>query len=132
MKNLIKTFFLIFIFFFSISGNNYIYADQENVIGFGVQSEIPQGIRFNIELNNYENIQDIQVKFKIDGRKSFQYEYLKLPKGNESIDHFFSTLQSSRYMPPGSKIEYYFEIFNKDGSSFRTEKQYDEIGRAHV
>ena len=99
MKNLIKTFFIIFIFFFFISGNNYIYADQENVIGFGVQSEIPQGIRFNIELNNYENIQDIQVKFKIDGRKSFQYEYLKLPKGNESIDHFFSTLQSSRYMP---------------------------------
>ena len=127
MKNLIKTFFLIFIFFFSISGNNYIYADQENVIGFGVQSEIPQGIRFNIELNDYENIQDIQVKFKIDGRKSFQYEYLKLPKGNESIDHFFSTLQSSRYMPPGSKIEYYFEIFNKDGSSFKTEKKYDVL-----
>ena len=47
MKNLIKAFFLTFIFFFSISGNNYIYADQENVIGFGVQSEIPQGIRFN-------------------------------------------------------------------------------------
>ena len=127
MKNLIKTFFIIFILFLSVSGSKYIYADQENVIDFGVQSEIPEGIRFNIELTNYEDIQDIQVKFKIDGRKSFQYEYLNLPKENESIEHFFSTLQSSRYMPPGSKIEYYFEIFNKDGSTFRTEKKYDVL-----
>ena len=92
-------------FLFSISNSKFIYADQENVKNFGIQSEIPQGIRFNIELNDYENVQDIQVKFKIDGRRSFQYEYLKLPKENDSyIEHFFSTLQSSRYMPPGSKI----------------------------
>ena len=126
MKKYIKTFFVIFVFLFSISNSKYIYADQENVKNFGIQSEIPQGIRFNIELNDYENVQDIQVKFKIDGRRSFQYEYLKLPKENDSyIEHFFSTLQSSRYMPPGSKIEYYFEIFNKDGTSFKTEKKYD-------
>ena len=30
-------------------------------------------------------------------------------------------------MPPGSKIEYYFEIFNKDGTSFKTEKKYDVL-----
>ena len=117
-----------FVLFLSIPDINFIYADQENVKDFGVQSEIPQGIRFNIELFDYENIQDIQVKFKIDGRRSFQYEYLKLPKENDNyIEHFFSTLQSSRYMPPGSKIEYYFEIFNKDGSSFKTQKKYDVL-----
>ena len=79
-----------FVLFFSIPDINFIYADQENVKDFGVQSEIPQGIRFNIELFDYENIQDIQVKFKIDGRRSFQYEYLKLPKENDNyIEHFF-------------------------------------------
>tara|TARA_B100000941_G_scaffold290875_1_gene275497 strand:+ start:3261 stop:4529 length:1269 start_codon:yes stop_codon:yes gene_type:complete len=125
MKNLIKTFFILSFLILAVSSNKFIYADQGNVKFFDIQSQIPQGIRFNIELIDYENVEDIQVKFKIDGRKSFQYEYLKLPEENTSVEHFFSTLQSSRYMPPGSKIEYYFEIFNKDGSSYRTEKKYD-------
>ena len=51
MKKYIKTFFVIFVFLFSISNSKFIYADQENVKNFGIQSEIPQGIRFNIELN---------------------------------------------------------------------------------
>ena len=76
---------------------------------------------------NYDDIDDIQVKFKIDGRNSFQYEYLKMPKDNNLIEHFFSTLQSSRYIPPASKIEYYFEIFFNDGSSFKTEKKNDVL-----
>ena len=106
---------------------DFIFADQDIVKNYNVTSEIPEGIKFSIELLNYDEIDDIQVKFKIDGRNSFQYEYLKMPKDNNVIEHFFSTLQSSRYIPPGSKIEYYFEIFFNDGSSFRTEKKNDVL-----
>ena len=122
-----KLFFLIIIFSFNLVGNIYISADQEIVKDFNVTSEIPGGIRFKIELFNNSDIEDIQVKFKIEGRKSYQYEYLKLSKDNLVIEHYFSTLQSSRYMPPGSQIEYYFEIFYKDGSSVKTEKKKDVL-----
>ena len=125
MKNLIKPFLLIIIISYIFSDYNYISADQNIVKNYNVTSEIPEGIKFRIELLNYDDIDDIQVKFKIDGRNSFQYEYLKLPKDNNIIEHFFSTLQSSRYIPPASKIEYYFEIFFKDGSSIKTEKKND-------
>ena len=125
MKNLIKLFFLIIIISYNLINHNYIFADQDIVKNYNVTSEIPEGIKFSIELLNYDEIDDIQVKFKIDGRNSFQYEYLKLPKDNNLIEHFFSTLQSSRYVPPASKIEYYFEIFFKDGSTFRTEIKND-------
>ncbi|MFL2642440.1 MAG: peptidase MA family metallohydrolase [Dehalococcoidia bacterium] len=125
MKNLIKLFFLIIIISYNLINHNYIFADQDIVKNYNVTSEIPEGIKFSIELLNYDEIDDIQVKFKIDGRNSFQYEYLKLPKDNNLIEHFFSTLQSSRYVPPASKIEYYFEIFFKDGSTYRTEIKND-------
>ena len=127
MKKLMKLFFLIIIFSFNFVENIYISADQEIVKDFNVTSEIPGGIRFKIELFNNSDIEDIQVKFKIEGRKSYQYEYLKLSKDNLVIEHYFSTLQSSRYMPPGSQIEYYFEIFYKDGSSVKTEKKKDVL-----
>jgi len=122
-----KLFFLIIIFSFNFVENIYISADQEIVKDFNVTSEIPGGIRFKIELFNNSDIEDIQVKFKIEGRKSYQYEYLKLSKDNLVIEHYFSTLQSSRYMPPGSQIEYYFEIFYKDGSSVKTDKKKDVL-----
>ena len=125
MKNLIKLFFLFIIISYNLINHNYIFADQDIVKNYNVTSEIPEGIKFSIELLNYDEIDDIQVKFKIDGRNSFQYEYLKLPKDNNLIEHFFSTLQSSRYVPPASKIEYYFEIFFKDGSTYRTEIKND-------
>tara|TARA_B100000674_G_scaffold243583_1_gene200692 strand:- start:1074 stop:2342 length:1269 start_codon:yes stop_codon:yes gene_type:complete len=127
MKKLMKLFFLIIIFSFNFVENIYISADQEIVKDFNVTSEIPGGIRFKIELFNNSDIEDIQVKFKIEGRKSYQYEYLKLSKDNLVIEHYFSTLQSSRYMPPGSQIEYYFEIFYKDGSSVKTDKKKDVL-----
>ena len=127
MKNLIKLFFLVSIIFYNFFNYNFIFADQDIVKNYNVTSEIPEGIKFSIELLNYDDIDDIQVKFKIDGRNSFQYEYLKMPKDNNVIEHFFSTLQSSRYIPPASKIEYYFEIFFNDGSSFRTEKKNDVL-----
>ena len=127
MKNLIKLFFLVSIISYNFFNYNFIFADQDIVKNYNVTSEIPEGIKFSIELLNFDDIDDIQVKFKIDGRNSFQYEYLKMPKDNNVIEHFFSTLQSSRYIPPGSKIEYYFEIFFNDGSSFRTEKKNDVL-----
>ena len=127
MKNLIKLFFLISIISYNFLNYNFIFADQDIVKNYNVTSEIPEGIKFSIELFNYDEIDDIQVKFKIDGRNSFQYEYIKMPKDKNVIEHFFSTLQSSRYIPPASKIEYYFEIFFNDGSSFKTEKKNDVL-----
>ena len=88
MKNLIKLFFLIIIISYNFIDHNYIFADQDIVKNYNVTSEIPEGIKFSIELLNYDEIDDIQVKFKIDGRNSFQYEYLKLPKDNNLVEHF--------------------------------------------
>jgi len=116
----------LFIFLIVIFLNiNYLSADQSIVSNDSAKSLIPRGIEFNIDVLNKENIEDIQVKFKVQGRKSFQYEYLDLDNysNDKSLKYFFSTERSSRYIPPGSKLTYFFEVFFKDGTSYRTEKK---------
>ncbi|MAV14690.1 MAG: hypothetical protein CL705_02380 [Chloroflexi bacterium] len=104
---------------------NYLSADQSIVLNDSAKSFIPKGIEFSIDLLSKESIDDIQIKFKVDGRKSYQYEYLNLDNflENESLKYFFSTERSSSYIPPGSKLTYFFEIFFKDGTSHVTEKK---------
>ena len=69
----------LFIFLIVIFLNiNYLSADQSIVSNDSAKSLIPKGIEFSIDLLTKENIEDIQVKFKVQGRKSFQYEYLDL------------------------------------------------------
>ncbi len=115
----------LFIFLIFIIYANYISADQSIIKNDAAKSLIPKGIEFSIDLLNIESIEDIQVKFKVKGRKSFQYEYLDLDNftANEPLKYFFSTQQAARYIPPGSKITYFFEIFFKDGTSYITERK---------
>ena len=112
------------IIFFSFNINN-ISADESLVNDYGVTSNIPYGIEFFIDLSSAEEIEDIQVKFKIDGRKSLQYEYLEIPKDFNSgqISHFFPTTRPESYIPPGSLLSYYFEIYFEDGSKIQTENK---------
>jgi len=115
----------LFIFLFFIIYANYISAEQSIIKNDSAKSLIPKGIEFSIDLLSIESIEDIQVKFKVKGRKSFQYEYLDLDNftANEPLKYFFSTQQAARYIPPGSKITYFFEIFFKDGTSYTTERK---------
>ena len=59
MKNLIKLFFLVTIISYNFLNHNFIFADQNIVKNYNVTSEIPEGIKFSIELLNYDEIDDI-------------------------------------------------------------------------
>ena len=122
---LFKVHFLFIFLLVFIINTNYLSADQSIVMNDSAKSLIPKGIEFSIDLLTKENIEDVQVKFKVQGRKSFQYEYLDLDdfSMNEPLKYFFSTQQASRYIPPGSKLTYFFEIFFKDGTSYSTERK---------
>jgi len=117
-------FFLIAFSFFTIN-LNVISADENIVEDFRFTSMIPEGIQFSIDVSDVSLIEDIQVKFKIDGRKTVQYEYVEIPEDLSllTLTYFFSTSKADRYIPPGSSITYYFELFFKDGTKLRTEQK---------
>ncbi len=121
--------FIVISFSFFTINSNVISADENIVEDIRFTSMIPEGIQFAIDVSDVSLIEDIQVKFKIDGRKTFQYEYVEIPEDLSllTLTYFFSTSKSDRYIPPGSFITYYFELFFKDGTKFRTEQKKDVI-----
>ena len=103
------------------------FADEGDieVLDVGAESQFPDGIKFSIKAQSSEEIDEIRVFFKKVGKKglsayrSVDFEPGKLVAG-ESI---LSSGGGSDYFPPGTRIEFSFEIRDKAGAVFRTPDQ---------
>lgn len=87
-------------------------------------SEFPEGIRFTLNANSSARIEHVQVRFSVVGRRVSQYDYIDLPKPRELAingELFFRTNTPDRYIPPGTIVEYFFEIEDESGSVLQTE-----------
>ncbi len=102
------------------------FADSGDiqVIEAHALSEFPEGIRFTINANSSAGIEHVQVRFSVVGRRVSQYDYIDLPKPRELAingELFFRTNTPDRYIPPGTIVEYFFEIEDESGSVLQTE-----------
>ena len=101
------------------------------IISAGAVSEFPDGIRFSLELESDQKIEEVAVRFKVAGLGSTQYNYLDLDDmGSGSTraslfagEYFLRKNTRATYSPPGTVVEYYFEITNEDGESALTDTQ---------
>jgi len=122
MKTL-KSLFIIY-FFTILFGTNVILADELSLVNdSGMISELPNGLTFFVDVNDEKEISDIAVKFRVLDRSAVQYDYfdLKKSKSNNRKEYYFNTTAGNSYIPPGSLIEYYFEIFDADNKSIKTD-----------
>jgi len=95
------------------------------VTSHGAESQFPDGVRFFIKASSPDEIVDIRVTFKKIGQTSrSSYRTLDFNKG-KSIEG--ETLMRSgsggEYIPPGTRIEYSFEIQDSAGRELRTDPQ---------
>lgn len=94
------------------------------VLRESVASELPEGIRFEVEVESNSPITDVLVRFTVRGRKASQYDYLDVQQQvskRAEAELFFQTDTPQRYIPPGSVIEYRFEITDENGKVLETE-----------
>ena len=101
-------------------------ADGEiEVVEQRAESDFPNGVKFFIEVRSPDEIDDIRVFFKKLGQSSRSaYRAVEFEPGTEV--HGESTIQSGRsgeYIPPGTRIEFSFEVRDKGGRVLRTEDQ---------
>lgn len=88
----------------------------------GAESLYPDGVRFFVTARSAEVIGEIRIFFKTIARATagtyrvVEFEPGKLVHG-ESI---LRTSLGTGYIPPGTEIEYYFEIRDKGGAVHRT------------
>ena len=96
------------------------------------ESSFPDGIRFTIEAESPGIIDDVRVFFRKaeqEGRSAYRAIEVE-PAAAVSGETLLPARTGAQYFPPGTKIEYSFEIRDKAGAVLRTEPQvfvYDDI-----
>ncbi len=105
----------------------HVSADEGDiqVLEENAASQFPDGIKFTVKLRSSQEIDDIRVIFKTFGKpRSSSYRAIEFEPGTEVTG--VSLLESGglgSYFPPGTKIEYSFEIRDISGSVLRTKKR---------
>lgn len=81
------------------------------VLSTAVENQFPKGLLFKVEATSPDQIKAIIVHFKVQGTRFFRYAYGEItaaPRVQTEI--LVRTDTSDRYIPPGVKMEYFFEI----------------------
>lgn len=109
---------------------NTARADGEiEIITATAVSEFPEGFRFNLEIDSGIEIEEVAVRFRVAGKASSQYNYLDLDQAEDgsaranltSGEYFHRTNSRDRYSPPGTIINYFFEITDVEGNLTTTD-----------
>ena len=88
----------------------------------GSVSEFPEGIRFSIEVYSEDIIEEIALRMRIGQQKSGVYQYFEFePEKKVVSELFWKTNTSSKYIPPGTILEYTLEVTDLAGNKKETE-----------
>ncbi len=110
--------------------SNAARADGEiEIVTATAVSEFPEGFRFNLEVISGTEIDEVAVHFQIAGNTANQYNYLDLEQAENgstranlvSGEYFHRTNSRDRYSPPGTIINYFFEITDVAGNLTTTD-----------
>ncbi len=99
--------------------------DEITVGAHIAQSQFPDGIRFFIEADGPDEIDDVRVYFKKLGQTSrSSYRVIEFTPGKAiSGEVLIPSGKRGEYIPPGTRIEYSFEIRDTNGRKLRTGDQ---------
>jgi hypothetical protein len=90
----------------------------------GAQSQFPEAIRFFAEVESTSPVVNVRVNFTATTRSVWQYNYLDLPKDAGTLvnGEYLHRLNSpERYIPPGARMRYNFEVTDEAGNTFKTD-----------
>jgi len=95
------------------------------VVATGAESQFPDGVKFTITASSPEEIDEIRVFFrKADQSGLSAYRIVEFEPGTQvEGESILASGGSSGYFPPGTRIQFSFEIRDKAGSVFRTPEQ---------
>ena len=92
------------------------------VIEVGAENQYPNAIRFYVTAGSTDEIEEIRVFFKKTGRGTASaYRPLDFESAHlVSAEAFLQTGRGQDYIPPGTEITYFFEIWDATGVVHRT------------
>ena len=107
---------------FAKSDSVFAQGGDIRVLSTSVVSEFPEGMRYFIEVEGENEIEEISVRLKVGRNQNRAYEYFEFDKASSvESELLWRTGIRGRYIPPGTIITYYFLIRDSDGNEFSTE-----------
>jgi hypothetical protein len=90
----------------------------------GVQSQFPNGVRFSLTARSPDQIDDIRVFFRKADQRNRAYGTVEFARGNEVRgEYLLRSGGGGGFIPPGTQIDYSFEVRDKGGRVHRTPEQ---------
>jgi hypothetical protein len=110
---------------FSVSEVTRADEGNINVVEAKAESQFPDGIKFSIIANSVDEIDDIRVFFsKVDQERRSAYRSVDFEPGDSIAgESILPSGTGGEYYPPGTMIEFSFEVRDKAGAVVRTEPQ---------
>lgn len=116
--SIIISFFIIFHNFSSLNAEMNIFKNIE------VKSDFPNGINFIVETEDNINIKSIAVRYTLGQQKTSIYEYLDKNVNSDNIwNLYLRTNTREKYIPPGTIVNYNFEITDLSNKTYRTKQE---------
>ena len=110
---------------FPVEGMARAQGPGIEVVEFVVESRFPDGISFSVTARAPEEIEEIRVFFrKATGyQRNSTYRSLEFEPGKLVNGEYILKSSGAGHFPPGTRIEYNFEVWDKAGNVYRTPKQ---------
>ena len=99
------------------------YTEYVDILEQSAASDFPNGINFQINFTSEKNIEDVKIVLLVGNRSTSQYSYMDFSKTNNQIfaEHFFNSGSINNFIPPSTKISYFYEFIFDDNSSYISE-----------
>ncbi len=95
------------------------------IVNAAVVSEFPEGFRVRVQAQSDHEITSLAVRLRIGQRTRVAYDYLDMLTEGKLADGelFWRTNTSPTYIPPGTIINYNFEVEDASGALLETDQE---------
>lgn len=95
------------------------------IVNSAVVSEFPEGFRVRVQAKSDHEITSLAVRLRVGQRTRGAYDYLEMLAEGQLADGelFWRTNTSPTYIPPGTAINYNFEVEDASGALLETDQE---------
>ena len=99
-------------------------ASEIQILNHRVETNFPTNVTFYVEVAGPDAIQEVRVVMKTIGQTSRSaYRQVEFEPATQVSGEAELLTSGNNYVPPGTRMAYYFEVRDQAGREFRTEEE---------